>query len=485
MNSTMAMRARVPQMPDVDIHELLKREAFDGPPSYANHFERGRPAPGGIVGCSDQYIILDSFNKLATSDPTQGLFSWDFMVQGVTGDQVIGVRDKVDTVVAMQFGQFQMPALPAIPYSLASPGPGITLTFNNINESRTDALSYGIKAAEAAMNLATPWASSWAYDPMSQTPNGVFTIQVKEAGLQSISDRSGARHHLDYALSIVAATDVVTNQGFTNGFATACGLTLSATSGNSSGNSAATAVIAPTAMLASPQGMPGSAWDTYIFTDPLKDVHGITLQFRSPDTPLSFQPDCYYSQPFQTDISGNLCMIVGPANLNNGDLCVGDRMIVRGFSSGNTFLDNYMNNPNGLVMAAVPNTPKHSDPATYYFRLGSALIPDPTVVSVLIGSVSGSVVAYFDPNINITGAILTHQVPNPTPQPPPPVRDPKSLAPWTPPVSTWTPYITVPYTVSGAMPITNSATVYISKLRLRIPVRLRRVVQRLTNYMSI
>jgi len=40
-------------------------------------------------------------------------------------------------------------------------------------------------------------------------------------------------------------------------------------------------------------------------------------------------------------------------------------------------------------------------------------------------------------------------------------------------------------TICGAITVASGVTVNIAKLRLRIPVRLRRVVQRLTNYMSI
>ena len=490
---------------NIDVHELLKRDAFDGPASYANHFERNRPAPGGIFGASDQYIILDSFNKLETSRPERGSFTWNFMVQGVTGDQVIGVRDKVDTVVELQFGQFFMPPLPELIYLGVSGGAvqpgGFILSKNNINKS-TAALSYGLPASYTGIGsttyqYTTPFSNCWAYDPLTQTPNGLFTIQIQEAGLQSISDRNGARHHLDYALDLTAGTITNNNKGFNNS-PYAAG-SVNADGSLQSGVSSASAVVSPTQILASPLGMPGSSWDTYIFTDPLKDVHGVTLQFRGPDIPLSFQPDSYYSMPLITDSGLNLCMLVSPEQLNNGILVVGDRLFLQGCNTGNIGLDNYINQVGGLVATLLPNLKGTSATIGQFGSLGYPIpANDPSTPAA--GSVSGTIAVYFDPNINLSGTIVQTMQTNSkyptlasynmqfypfngsTPQNP----NLQSLARWVPPPP-YQPFTLQPFTISGStsITITSSATVNVARLRLRIPVRLRRVVQRLTNYMSI
>jgi hypothetical protein len=418
------------------------------------------------------------------------------MVQGVTGDQVIGVRDKVDTVVEMQFGQFFMPPIPKVPYIITGSGPlqlggGVVLTQNNVNTIPAG-MSYGLLASTnetpSGHIYTTPHASSWAYDPLTQTPNGLFTIQVSEAGLQSISDRGGARHHLDYALDIPGATGSVANRGFTNLPNTAL------IDWGESGTTAAQAVISTQPALASPQGMPGSAWDTYVFTDPLQDVHGITLQFRGPDVPLSFQPDSYYSIPFITDVSSNLCFLVGPALLNNGTLNIGDRLFVRNFNSGNRTLDGYMNQPAGLIATISPRVqtiPKNlAEPRN---SLGSVIAPNWGGTPAATAP-PGTIAVHFDPNINIQGATIATLVPNPVTEAqfyedyfikyPSQRPNPKSLAPKQP-LPVWQSMIPSTTTVSGSMVISTGVTVNIAKLRLRIPVRLRRVVQRLTNYMSI
>jgi hypothetical protein len=187
----------------LDIHEMLKREAFDGD---QRHFEQQRPAPASTsanaVGVSDQYVVLDSFQKLSTSDTANGEFRWNFMVQGVTGFEVIGVHDRVDTVIEMQFSSIFMPPLPPLKYAGApapAPGAGLALLQNNnvlvAPAGAAPAMSFGADPATGATN--TAWASSWSFDPQSQLALGQFTLQVSEAGLQSISDFGGARHHIN------------------------------------------------------------------------------------------------------------------------------------------------------------------------------------------------------------------------------------------------------------------------------------------------
>ena len=413
----------------IDVHELLKADAFGGPPAHGNHFERGRPAPGGVIGTSDQYLVLDSFNKVESSQPEIGKFQWNFMVQGVTGDQVVGVRDIVDTVIEMQFSSFMMPPVPALPYLTTSgdaggpPGGGIALVHNNVAAADV-ALSYGATALGA---LTTPHATSWAYDPQSQLPNGMFTIQVQEAGLQSFSDQGGARHHFDYGLAITNYT-TVDAAGFGN-------------SATPAAVSAAGAIASRLPILANPQGMSGSAWDTYVFTDPLKDIHGITLQFRGPDVPLIFQPDSYYSMAFATDAAGYLYADIPFAGLNGGTVNVGDRVLVRKFSSGNRYLDSYMNAPGGLVVSSAAT-------AAGCLPLGAALPATATAAGPVCR-------IYFDPGINLTAN----------------------------PVQIWPSGTSAPsVTVTPLITISNGVTLSFFKLRLRIPIRLRRVIQRLTNY---
>jgi hypothetical protein len=323
------------------------------------------------------------------------------MVQGVTGDQVIGVRDRVDTVISVQMGSFAMPILPEVPYTLL-PQPLVTPTGANrlILQHNNDNVTFPFSptlvpdnqySTYYSVNYANAFAtaSPWFNNPYSQTPYcGHFTIQLREAGLQSFSDREGARHHFEYTLA--AFTTETRN---------------------------------PNMLSAMP--LNGSAWDTFIFTDPLKDVHGLTLVFRNPDEPLHFQPDVFYAAQMEDDGDpfGPFLRVREP----NHGLAMGDRVFIRGFNSGNSVLDSYVNRREGQVVAGNPRAP----PLAPGVLLGEAPPPGPYPDYF-----------WFDPTINI--ADLSAPVP---------------LLP-------------------------QNVTVFIAKRRMRIPVKLRRVINRLTQYIG-
>ena len=374
----------------IDVHELLKREAFARvPPGAAS----GRPIrPGSAPGVSDQYIVLDSFSKLRASDVGRGEFRWNFNVQGSTTDEALGVRDKVDAVIEVQLSAFSMPLLPEVPYVLAAPSeaPGgadrLLLLHNNTNFA--GALGPTLDASQYP--TAGPWTvaapppfSPWPGNPYSQTPHaGHFTIQLQEAGLQSFSDRNGARHHYEFTLAAPA-------------YAGAC---------------------SPTVMQALP--LRGGMWDTYTFTTPLTDVHGLTLVFRNPDVPLRFLPDVLYDARLESDGAA----APGPflrARAPGHALRAGDRVFVTGCASGCAALDGFVNRADGLVAAGDPAAPPLA-PGT------PIVLADPDVF-------------YFDPGVGLAELVTMPTLPQ---------------------------YVTIG----------------IASRRLRIPIRLRRVVGFVTNY---
>jgi hypothetical protein len=389
----------------IDTHEILKAEAFSSEaPGCDDHFDKSIPCPTSIYGVSDQYITLDSFYKLPSSDIGRGRFHWNLMIQGVTGDQVVGVRDKMDTIIEIQIAAFSMPIPPEVPYVTTSlPLPGtlvpnqLILVHNNNNNSIAPysplltAVQYPPFVSPTAATAFTPWVNN----PYSQVPFlDRFTIQFAEAGLQSFSDRNGARHHFEFGLS----TDGVRG-------------------------------LNPNMLTAAP--LSGRLWDSYVFTDPLKSVDGITLVFRNPDVPISFLPDVLYNVSALSDASlptltpplpapalptppGPYLAFTMPTGFG---LNVGDRVYITGFNSGISVLDSYVNRPDGQVVADSPGSVKNPS--------GTPLIyPN---------------VFWLDPAIDL---------------------------------------------VSFPSFSAQSVTVSIAKRRLRIPIRLRRIIGRLTNYLS-
>ena len=390
---------------NLDIHELLKREAFDDSPLVRTSVaQKKHPSQRDVIyGVSDQYIILDTAVKMRDSAVDRGEFRWNIMVQGVTGDEVLGVKDKIDNVIEIQIGSFNIPHLPEVPYILAPPPLSSTgtdqliLISNNNNTvapySPTLVPNLGgptqpgqYPTPQLVPTTAIPAPSvviPWIHNPYTQVPFfDRFTVQIREAGLQSYSDRNGARHHYEFSISSPP---------------TYLGMN-------------------PNMLLARPQS--GNQWDTFIFTDPLNDIHGITLVFRNPDIPIRFLPDCLYDVSIEVDSAlapGPFICIHAP----NHNLNMGDRIFITGFKSGNTKLDAFVNRLEGLVAAGSP----------------SAVVLPP-------GAPIAGTYFWTDPAISIMD--LTIQVP--------------------------------------VLP--QSATVCIAKRRMRIPMRLRRVIDRHTNYIA-
>jgi hypothetical protein len=378
------------------VHEILKAEALSGPAENCSQpVEKNRPGPDDIHGVSDQYITLDSFQKLETSNIANGEFQWNFMVQGSTGDAVLGVRDIVDTVTQIQLGTFSMPILDEVPYVLAAPPAVIPSGMNRLILIRNNASPGGAAPTLIPTTQYPGWslvagatiASPWLNNPYTQLPHyGHFTIQLREAGNQAYSDRFGAHHHFDFVAS-------------------------SRPPGHN-----------PNMLQAKP--LCGDMWDTYNFTDPLKDVHGLTLVFRNPDIPLRFLPDTLYSVSF--DAAG---VAPGPyivATIANHGLAMGDRIFIEGFGSGNTTLDRYINRLEGHVVAGNPAALALAPG----LPLAAAPAPGPNTDTF-----------WLDPAVSIADL-------NPAP----------------------------------ILPLI--AVVRIAKRRLRIPIRLRRVIPRLTQYIS-
>ena len=252
---------RVSRGKDIDIHELLKREAYASSSAACDdHFEKNRPCPDAVTGISDQYMVLDSFEKIETSIPAAGDYRFNFMIQGVTQDQTIGVRDVIDTVIQIQVGTFFIPIVYPYPYILNPPTSG------------SSSIS-GLPGLFAdGPNLATAPYQDPLSGPLSQIPyGGRVTLEMREIGLQSISDRGGVRHHFEFdAVPVFAASGSLS------------------TTINEPTTGAANTPPPVVGMRLVP--MPGG-FDTYTFTDPIKDVQGLSLVFRTPDLPIQFSPD--------------------------------------------------------------------------------------------------------------------------------------------------------------------------------------------------
>jgi hypothetical protein len=273
----------------IDIKELLKREAFASrAASCDDHFEKHRPCPSKIYGISDQYIILDSAEKTEASRPDRGELAFNFMVQGVTRNQDIGVRDQLDTVIEIQVMPFCIPLLPEEEYILNNPITNPALP-------------------RLVANPGPPPAGSLA-GSLTQLPYcSRVTMLLKEIGLQSITDASEKRHHFEFEATLAGP-----NQD--------------------------RILLTPIA-----------GHDTYVFTDPIKDIHGLTVCFFNPFERVNLPADVLYgvtATSVTTPPFLDLQLLAGQTH----NVVPGDRIFVRGMATANAPINNYVNRREGLVV---------------------------------------------------------------------------------------------------------------------------------------
>ena len=357
----------------LDIHELQKLEAFaEASAACDNHFEKSRPCPSAPLGVSDQYLVLDSYEKVETdSRGHEGVLRFNFAVQGVTRDQAIGVKDVIDTVIGVQVLEFPAPLFPADAFDPAD----------------LLALDPALARLGLAPNGAVPPGDDPAA-PTSQTPfGGRVTLFLREIGLQSFSDTDNRRHHFEFKTERLAdaATPAGTNDR----------------------------------LLLKPL----RHGHYYVFTEPIKDVHGLTLCFYNPQAPLRLPPDCLYgAEAFSSD-PGQLLEFRFLDKTNLLNLAPGDRIHIRGFSvPGAPFalLNRFVGRAEGFLVGAAG------------FSLGPA-------------SPRGTPVTFrLNPDISLAAL---------------------GVGP-------------------GAALASTRITVCVAKNRLRVPLRFRRVVDRLTNYIA-
>jgi hypothetical protein len=271
-----------------DVREALKRQAFASRvPGCDDHFEKSRPCPQEVYGVSDQYVVLDSAEKVETSRPELGELEFNFMVQGVTRGQAIGVHDVVDTVIEIQVMPFCIPLPPDKDY----------LTNSTHGDDGLPRL---------VANPAPPGSGTL---PLSQTPYcDRVTLFFPELGRQSISDAGGRRHHFEFSAAVAPTGDRL-------------------------------------------ELTPLAGHDTYVFTDPIQDVHGLTAQFYNPFEPLSLPADVLYGVTPDNSINVNFLDFALGANQSH-NLAPGDTFHVQGLSTSNNIINRYANRDAGLIAGA-------------------------------------------------------------------------------------------------------------------------------------
>jgi signal peptidase I len=189
--------------------------------------------------------------------------------------------------------------------------------------------------------------------------------------------------------------------------------------------------------------------------------------FRNPDIPIRFLPDCLYNTTVDIWVNESLDPPPPPYlrfYYPGHKLRMGDRIFVQGFKSGNVELDTYVNRPEGLVASGDPSSPKINPGVLITKR--EVVVDEDTGITIVRYVEDG----YFwtDPAINLFNVKFPGIVPEVPEDPGPPVVLPAIPA--------------HPGLVSFIA--TQTVTVCVANRRMRIPMRIRRVVDRVTNHIT-
>ena len=334
---------------DINVHELLKRQVFSeeitphsrnssnsSGKNRANEymfFEQNRPYSSQTFGISDNYLILDSFTKAGSSNLSRGELNWNIQMQGATNIEqgIIGSRNLLDNIIEIELSSFTLPILKEINYPKLDLdlGSNVVLEQNNNIPSTAAKLNPVLQIQqipiEAPPRLPTtvpPNVIPWTSNPLSQTPfAGLITIQIREAGVQAYNGgHTSALHHFVFQIQYRSAL----------------------------------ANIAPNVTSVVPLY---DSSNKFIFTEPILQFNSISLVFRNPDFPISFEPDiinCKIYCNFTLLSAANKYFL--SIMYENHNLLTEDRIYIKNFNSGIYQLDNYINSQNGLLVGYPPDS---------------------------------------------------------------------------------------------------------------------------------
>lgn len=287
---------------DVDTHEIMKREIFKDPSGKCgDHFEKSFPCPSDPYGVSDHYVVLDSLLAIM-ANPYEGKYQFNITPQQKGQRKKLGMKNKMEQVYQIQLWEGYMP-LPLLLEDIdVAAHNSLTLTANA-----------GVSDPRTSTNPIT--------GQLSQLAHGArVRLHLTTVGEQSHFDFH-SRHHFDFVAELEGTV----------------------------GEPNARMKLTPINQL-------------YTFTEPIKAIAELGLQFYGPDEPLRFPPDEISGVTLSTDAGSDILVTV-PESFNDRavDLTTlvvpGDRIFLEGVDitvAGNLRRDisDYLNSLDGLFVGA-------------------------------------------------------------------------------------------------------------------------------------
>lgn len=307
-----------------------------------------------ITKIIEYYAVLDSYVKLKESDIVNGEFKWGFNTHGQTLSEQVGISESLVNVTSIQIGTFYIPIIEDSTYmdrSIEAYGTIELYQYNTSNLGEPPTMirqdnNYGQYTYSTLFDNET-YKFPWPNNPYSQIPfANKISIQIKETGLQSYANFNNVRYNFEF---------IAHHNNRLNGN--------------------------PNFIQVKPVN--GNKWDEYNFNTPIHDLNTISMVFRNPDYPISFEPDIFYDATIDITFDCLYRYIIVTNTNYPHKLCAGDRIFFRNFIpmlSDNTpntnfpsYLLNYIQRSNGHAVNAAPCDSAPLDPSrplANQFRFG-------------------------------------------------------------------------------------------------------------------
>ena len=140
------------------------------------------------LGISDQYVVLDSFQKREDSKTERGEYVFNFNPQGVTKNQMVGVRDKITRLIEVYLEKFTIPLLK----------PDLFKKIDVENADSSLSVLGLVDNAAVSGTPADPHPSTVHHPKQQYAFNQRVTMYMREIGAQSFTDHNDTRHHFEF-----------------------------------------------------------------------------------------------------------------------------------------------------------------------------------------------------------------------------------------------------------------------------------------------
>jgi hypothetical protein len=259
-------------------------------------------------GISDEYLILDSFEKLESSNTRQGEMVFNLGIKYPTSNQVTGINNDLTNIIEFEIGSFYMPPIPLLPYITNDNVDPVTLVLGPVPDRTLPRLIINTSDIVQTGNNFGQANSMACY-------GGRLGIEIKESNDQSIIGLSGTRMHFEM-------------QGKVSEY----------------GNN----------IVANPLSTP---WGKYTFTEPILNLSKLTVTIKNPDVGIFLAPDVLYNvTPTIVASNKGYPILAFRITKQNHNIAVGDRIVIRttDFTHGEgeyfKYIDKYINKAEGHIV---------------------------------------------------------------------------------------------------------------------------------------